>query len=733
MAIKRYNDDILNDPIKRQKLQQLNNLLKSDTRLDTRNININTLQFNNPSLHNIPKDIVPIIQQPYQVNDFFTDLNYSNIKLTKLNDKAGKISNIFPPPLPPPIPNNYTDDNGVQQKGIMIPFIYPTPPILKSDKYNVIRRRTSQPKGEANDTQKKVVKRGRPKKEPKETIQYDKENKLNMNITKTKDEIQIQYDDDTTHDTDEEDCEKVQRIEEMIELAPLPFPPKGYMPFPLNAQLSTLTPRDLFSDLLDAADLVPRIDMVVASAAGTLNDLKRQSLQERFSTSEFDRLQSINEEPYSNDTINYYEGINITNKVDEYNIMPINDLDNHPIYPQITAIVSDIGNQPDMLMRCKIKSIIPGKEVCGIEDNMSHVDPLPVVKSTMSNKEFSSSSKEMKRIEVKKVIDKMEKVVESRKADLYHHKKQELLTKIHNLRHLKINLKCSDIKDKELMEYDENLGIDKDLELMKLRIWQNYEYLRLSSNFYNDSNKVYRKFNSLTLNKLLKLQNYLDYQKKQFEKILNDDKVLDNLVDLSNKDVNKIFRETSERAYGHDLKRILKDLLNNQDVSGMLDSLRYNEFNVSPSSTPEPMNRSNDPPQDDHKNKKIATHFVEDITDFLTLTSLKDFDLITGNNQKFKKDNKFNNIKHKLFQDPLYETSGSDMNSYGTAGFSTAGEEGGPKRRGRRSLEVNENNLHSESYLLAKISKNFVGPQPVDDNELAQDFNAIGIQSHWNY
>ena len=53
-----------------------------------------------------------------------------------------------------------------------------------------------------------------------------------------------------------------------VEAPPLPFPPPNYMPYPLSSEKSTLTPSEVFGVFLEANSQLPRVDMVVASAAG---------------------------------------------------------------------------------------------------------------------------------------------------------------------------------------------------------------------------------------------------------------------------------------------------------------------------------------------------------------------------------------------------------------------------------------------------------------------------------
>ena len=65
-----------------------------------------------------------------------------------------------------------------------------------------------------------------------------------------------------------------------VELPPLPFPPPNYMPYPMLSDRSTLAPLEVVQSFLDALQNLPRTNMVVASAAGSLLDMKHQAEQE---------------------------------------------------------------------------------------------------------------------------------------------------------------------------------------------------------------------------------------------------------------------------------------------------------------------------------------------------------------------------------------------------------------------------------------------------------------------
>lgn len=624
MEIKRQSEDILDNPLKRQKLHELHSIIAKTSQDEIKLSNGNGINIRNvPQLNNAPRGFLPILQPPYHPNDFFTDLNYN---VEKLNEKVSRISNILPPPIAPPNPDD--------EEGIMIPFIFPAPPVIKPDP-----------------------------------------------LIKSKDEEE--------HDEDDEDeNERPVDFGKMVNLAPLPFPPSNYMPYPINAQQASLTPYDFFTDLLDASQALPKQDMVVASAAGTLVDLKYQSIEEKF---------SINDNDDKNNELQhqkYYEHIRLDERFDKYNHQPLNDLGTLPNSFQIKPLLSNEFNKsPDY----KLDKYFKDDE---FEISDIHVPKLSNISTKINNRDFNNGSLKFKTDVIKSSLNNIDQFTRRERQEIYKYKKSQILSRLQDLKESKISLIENDIKDEQLKEIQQNLEMEKDIELIKLRVFNNYELLKLSSNFYHDTNKTYKKYNGQMVNKLMKLKNFLEFQKNSFDRYLNSDKLFNDLTDLNGKEFNKIITDSS-RDYNKDLRSFYKKLVNDEDTEEDLEDLKINKIT-------------------DDNDKK-----VDDLTDFLTISNMQEFNMVTGTINQFKKENKFNNMKHQIFKNKLYETSGSDSNS---SGISVDNE---LKRRGRRN-EIDEQSLHSESYLLAKIMKHFKGPESVNNEELGDDFESMGIQSSWN-
>lgn len=618
MEIKRQSEDILDNPLKRQKLHELHSIITSKPPFENnlhngKEINIRKVA----QLNNAPRGFLPILQPPYHPNDFFTDLNYN---VEKLNKKIGEISSILPPPIAPPNPDD--------EEGIMIPFIFPAPPIIKADP--LIKSRNEE-------------------------------------------------------DDDEEDENEPRDFDKMVNLAPLPFPPNNYMPYPINAQQASLTPYDFFTDLLDASQALPKQDMVVASAAGTLVDLKYQSIEERFSIND----NEDNERQHQM----YYENIRLEERFDRYNHQPINQLDVLPSDFKIKPLISNEFNKGP---ESKLNKYFKDDE---FELSDIHIPKLTNISTKITNRDFNNGSLGFKKDIVKSSLNNIDQFTRRERQEIYKYKKSQILSKLQDLKESKVSLIENNIKDEQLKQVQENLEMERDIELIKLRIFNNYELLKLSSNFYHDTNKTYKKYNGQLINKLMKIKNFLEFQKNSFERYLSSDKLFNDLTDLNGKEYNKIITDSS-RDYSKDLRGFYKKLVNEEAQEEDLEDLRNNTI-------------TND------EDKK-----VDDLTDFLTISSVQEFNMVTGTINQFKKENKFNNMKHQIFKNKLYETSGSDSNS---SGMSVDSE---MKRRGRRN-EIDEESLHSESYLLAKIMKHFKGPESVNNEELGDDFESMGINSSW--
>ena len=82
-------------------------------------------------------------------------------------------------------------------------------------------------------------------------------------------------------------------------------------------------------------------------------------------------------------------------------------------------------------------------------------------------------------------------------------------SKISFLNHTSSNM----IKDDELLNIEQDLALERDLELLHLKLLENYELLKNSLNFYQNSHKIYNHLNYILINKLEKLKTFFEIQK----------------------------------------------------------------------------------------------------------------------------------------------------------------------------------------------------------------------------
>lgn len=406
--------------------------------------------------------------------------------------------------------------------------------------------------------------------------------------------------------------------------------------------------------------------------------------------------------------IDYYENVDVSNKFDarykDSRYDPFEGYYSPSI--EITSRLSNIKNtpmDPQPIQNIQTYIIPQPKEI----------PPYRRVIRSLEEYNNKHSLKDKNRI-TSKSINKLEKFDTTYRLDYIRQRKQELLLKIRELKESKIDLRDKDsksIKSEDLIEMKSELDTERDLELVKLKFETDYETLRQLNTYYNETNQIYRKFNSSISTKLMKLKNFFEYQKGFINDLLSNERQFNEMVDLNNKESTRIYNHFIERSYNKDLKKLVqlslksKDNADDDSVKQSLESLINNiKVNV------------------------FSENFNDfsEVNDFMPLISDEEFNLITST-IKAKADNKIN-MKHRIFRSPIYE-SNSDSSYSGSPSTTEL-----PKRRGRRAninTEVNEESLSSETYLMAKISKHFVGPQSVNSEELNEDFNKLGINAKW--
>ncbi|EGW30380.1 uncharacterized protein SPAPADRAFT_157326 [Spathaspora passalidarum NRRL Y-27907] len=672
-------------------------------------------QIEAPLLNSVPSNIIPIIHPPATINDYFTDVR-TDLTNTKLSNQVTGIIQKFPPPLPPFPPQSPQSDDELdddERGGIMVPFIYPPPPIINPD-----------------------------------TLPYS--------LASFKSRLEQV---------------KSTMVRIFVQAPPLPFPPPNYMAYPLSANKSTLIPADVFQSFISASEELPRTDMVVASAAGSLFDMREQANDEGFNIEDFERTRRYNnprseqsyddenesEESDEEDADGYDEDgeqLEYLNRIDTTDYLDPFENDNRrdvfqinmrsPAYETVSKKLSKLK---DANYHEKTKSNRENEYEFAqgmTRSFLESLSPSDIIDNPGKDITLQSgSNRERRRSELVKSMNTVEEFNEENRDEIYRMKKNQLLNRLHNLRNSKITFTSVETEDEELDQFRQLAEIERDEQLIQLKLSENYELLKTSLVFYEDSNKAYKNLNLVLINKLEKLKNFFVYQRDLFTEYLERKQ---DIFDIKSKESQKLFNGISNRNYSQEIKNIIKSSIINEQ-----------EQHLKPVEIP------------DHDLTTLATdtsHVL--VHDFMPLITPEEFSIITGDiPRKSKlsnnaKDNKpATNMKHHIFQNSLYDrmTSGSDTNA-SDANISSGAASGsgsttaGPKRRGRRSAQSlqqaggasgNTGNgssknsdtrdglgvKYSEAALISKITKHFVGPQSAMPDELTNDLDMMGIQTRW--
>lgn len=816
-----------------------------------------------PFLNSVPPNIVPIVHPPAITSDFFTDVT-TDLSNEYTAQQIYGIVKKFPPPIPPPPPQLYPDiDDDVsddERGGIMVPFIYPPPPIVNIDtlpfSLTEFRRKfkkslqemeeqrsqaaakasveASGSKAQSNDVESQTgsnvsgsaapptaptpTKRGRKPKLRPDQIQAAKEEEEAKAHAKAQEKLEreavarkqnLEASNLTNVNRASNEGEQTQPevypappVDNdryvFVRAPPLPFPPPNYMAYPLSAQKSSLAPDDVFSSWLEANEQLPRVDMVLASAAGTLFDLRKDAAEKGLTKYDLEMQKLRNQaieislddssdeesanEDIQNDDESYYAKIDDEIYQDVYQaqwpkVNLFNKMYSDPEYASVNSQLSNVKDKPMLHGKKELEDLesYPSEVMTGLE----RVDRLSVFPSTIG--EFISSTgamKDKRRKNLRTHLEKMEEFELRNREDIYRSKKYNLLQRIEHLRESKIHFRNSVILDDELKRIQQKLEIERDYELVKLKLFEKYELLKNSLIFYEDSNKVYKHLNGILINKLEKLKNFFEYQQELFVHLLEQQNKSGggDVFDISNKNSSKLFHGISRKADKH---------------------------GPSPSSSDEGSDETNGQLDHASESDKLLTEMLNSsskfalVHDFMPLITQEEFNIITSDVPKKLKPptSAKHSMKHQIFANPIYDrlmTSGSDTNASdsNTSGFKSGTPQPqlstpGPKRRGRRAAGTTNigqsnvsqngnastserncggvsgstgaaeavnvagatgtptmrntymrdtvafNHQYTEAGLLAKITKQFYGPQLANSEELNHDLRLMGIESRW--
>lgn len=644
-------------------------------------------KFCSSILHSVPHSIIPIVHEPFRPEYFFDDLN-TDTKDPGVAHMVASILKKFPPPIPPYLGNEKSSEGG-----IMVPFIFPPPPLVRSDYYDT-----------------KDVER-----------------------------------DDSNYEMQREGKNSTEK--EYVELPPLPFPPPNYMPYPLISDKAPLRPREVFDAFLQALQELPRSDMVLASAAGSLFDLRIQAKEEGYTNSLLEsqkrrrKQQEYEREAYSsvdesNDDLDelgdsnagdydeYIEGIDQTEVFDKYqkpqerNTVEVN-YNLLQDYSRVAPKTSDMRGKGDSFSSaspdgtCEELSMPKGV----IFDRVIPSSTTELLENPRKDIAMANGSyKEKRREELLDNSKSLENYSERHRKEIYLSMKIELLEKLKNLKESKILVNDSDsgVKDEELLMKMKRLGEIRDERLLRLKIIHDHESFKSLLFCCRDLSLVQKNFNQCMTNKLLKLKNFFQFQKSIFENALHSKEENNNLFDIKNKSSSNMYKFLRNGDLQPEVKEILENTIFKE-----LDAAALKTENISNDTSP--------------------------VHDFMPLVTAEEFNIITGDlpRSQPKDINKhgqkaFDNARHQVFQSPLYDqlTSGSDTNN-----TSESGKAATPKRRGRRGAgAANERvgegydvSRTSESRLLAKIMKQYESPLGANIEECSKDFAMMNMTSRWPF
>lgn len=660
-----------------------------------------------PVLHSIPQDAFPILKKPYQVSDFFSDVAPKSPQALRQHLMSART---FPPPMPPP-PSflNMSDDEG---SGVMVPFVYPPLPAFEYDPWTVYpggsrERNTGQSAPNHATDSKAEQAHNRPKRSSAEGLSKPLENPLQRRAAGS----------------------EARGVPTHPVIAPLPFPPPNFMPYPIIAENAPLTPHEVFSSWIEASKHLPRVDMVLASAAGSIYDFHSQASAEGLDTSKIDELLRIanldsdgdlrthsfddEDSPIAN-YFSYASNVDTCTVEDPY-AKPLSD--------NCLVVQSD--------SRIRALDVVQHTSKDGVEftEGVASEGTAAVTSNAIEDQtllpvevpcfEFTNTKdlimpngmqKGRRRRELAKVVTDLEEHEQTHRAEIYAQKKQQLLARLQSLQSCKVTFDNdpSQMADAELRDFAEKRQTQRDEELIRLKATYNYEKLKNVLNFYQTSHRLYKAMNATMVNKLEKLRNFLEHQRQVLDTAVKS--VDSDAKNMRSKESEKLYSGFVEQEYGNEIKEEFR-LVMARDEGIPLDQNKAFDASLFT------------------KIYKGHEHSAT-VEDYMPLVTKEEFKLITGDApaKTVNKDagNKGKSARHQIFQSMLYDraTSGSDTDTPTLK-----------RRPGRRAAPKptygDEAKVSNDAALVAKIMKQFVGPGPANAEELVHDLDSIGIQTKW--
>lgn len=661
---------------KKEELTTVLNLPPADQALDA------------PVRHLVPSKIVPVVHPPLKALDFFADLPEETDQ-----ERVQQVASVVER-FPPPAPRVFKDESPHADSGILVPFIFPPLPVLHPDPYLI--------DPEIDDGNK-----------PTELLRSLSDDSRPLGMP-NKPIYPIIY--------------------------PLPFPPPNYMPYPLVSEKAPLTPEQVFEDWIEALQNLPRVDMVVASAAGSIFDLRSHADSCGLTVSKLDlwvkqhRAESdpeaddvVSEDELSeldsgfNEYVNYANQIDKSNAYDKYaddsanNVVVNSDTWNRYANGELTESFLKEHRAKDV----NFADVIP-KEWS--HEDIRHLGSVSMPELVYNGPQKISeiTAKERRRDELLLTYNEMEAFSKQKKEQIYASKKLQLLEKLKRLQNTKVYFddERTETTDEQMNDFILQRREQRDLELLRLKRYHSYEKLKAALIFYQLSNKIYKGLNFLLTNKLEKLKNFFEYQ----QQIVDDSQKPDydgDLFNIRSKESAKLYESFVDHDFSNDIKQVFRIATANEEAG--LESTHNLDFDASGFS-------------------KVLTdqQHAANVHDMMPLITEAEFRMITGHApSKTSQKDSFNKNKptarHHIFLNSVYErgaTSGSDTNA-SDSGSTTAKRRPGRRAAPKPALGEDPSQERGEAALVAKIMKQFVGPAAATPNELTEDLDQMKLQTRW--
>ncbi|KAF3991694.1 hypothetical protein FT663_01005 [Candidozyma haemuli var. vulneris] len=644
-----------------------------------------------PLRHGVPATIMPVLYPPYGPHDFFSDLHsYSDEEAVQRKAQINQIMHRFPPPAQPLIPNESPANDG----GIAVPFIFPPVPLLRPDFY-------------LNDTLLRPV-----------------PNQTTASVSPP-----------TPYAPQSADNKRLGMEHQTIwpVIPPLPFPPPNYMPYPLIAHKAPLTPGEVFEEWIAASEHLPRVDMVVASAAGSMVDIRSQSEALGFDIEKLDKWMKQRQQESDPEA---EEGVKSENESDEDQddyLAYVNQVDTTDVFDiygkdreNIVVVNSDLRNEYLNVAH----ETTEGTEVQHPKTHEWSKEDVPEGASDVTPRQnflkygkdvvhATGGTKDKRRKDLLESTNALNRFTERNRRQLYFARKLQLLNRLRTLQNARVSLDDENmsVDDDEFEDYFRKRKNERDHELLRLKIYHNHEKLKAALLFYQSSNSTYKGLNRIVINKLRKLKYFLEHQQSVFAGIVSNGSDPE-ILNLRSKESANLMNSFVDQDFSSDVKQVFRNATMNED-RGLPTVSNPPDVNVS-SFNKVYTNREHSP----------------SVNDYMPLATEEEFKLVTGDapSKLNTKDQALKGkvARHQIFQSPLYErlTSGSDSNASDSTASTTK------RRPGRRAapkpmLGEEPSKERSEAALVAKIMKQFVGPAAANPDELTEDLDLMKVDTRW--